>query len=195
MNAYIQPKKTVETKLEISKNNIKKQGGKNYSWATGGHRKLTGDSLHVLTDKNKNRKSRQPIGIGSSLSSIKNNQSQPKIQFLGDIKLTQDNEYSNTKFLGDATKMSVQNTSDREQYYQINRHTWYGLSPYQDARFDTSQPNRGLSSKPIYISTVAKIRYQKTNQNKYGYCNGTEHNGQYGFFSPEHITMLPLIKI
>lgn len=170
----------------------KNQGGRNYSWATGGHRKLTGDSLHVLTDKNKNRKSKQS---GSSLSSIKNNQSQPNISFLGDIKLTQDNEYSNTKFLGDATKMSVQNTSDREQYYQINKHTWYGLSPYQDARFDTSQPNRGLSSKPIYISTVAKIRYQKTNQNKYGYCNGTEHNGQYGFFSPEHITMLPLIKI
>lgn len=170
-----------------------KQGGRNYSWATGGYRKLSGDSLHLLTDKNKNRKNPQ---VKSSLyQTIKGDQSQPKIQWLGDIELTQDNDYSNTKFLGDATKMSVQNTSDREQYYQINRHTWYGLSPYQDARFDTSQPNRGLSSKPIYISTVAKIRYQKTNQNKYGYCNGTEHNGQYGFFSPEHITMLPLIKI
>ena len=63
----------------------KNQGGRNYSWATGGHRKLTGDSLHVLTDKNKNRKSKQS---GSSLSSIKNNQSQPNISFLGDIKLT-----------------------------------------------------------------------------------------------------------
>jgi len=56
-----------------------KQGGRNYSWATGGYRKLSGDSLHLLTDKNKNRKSRQPIGVGSSLSSIKNDQSQPSI--------------------------------------------------------------------------------------------------------------------
>lgn len=87
------------------------------------------------------------------------------------------------------------NSSTRELYRNWNLHSWYGLLPWEDQRFDNAEPNRGLTSEPIITRTSIMITYEKMSKNSEGY--GTDNNaiGKYGFFSPEHITMLPLIKL
>ena len=81
-------------------------------------------------------------------------------------------------------------------YYKYHSASWYALLPKEDPRFDNSEPNRGISSPPIPSTTEINIRYEKLNDNAKGYQ--PHKNNDYakrGFFSPEHVTMLPLIKI
>ena len=81
-------------------------------------------------------------------------------------------------------------------YYNYHSASWYALLPKEDPRFDTSEPNRGISSPPIPSTTEINISYEKINDNAKGYYPYS--NNEYakrGFFSPQHITMLPLIKI
>jgi hypothetical protein len=46
-----------------------------------------------------------------------------------------------------------------QDYYRYNRPAWYSLLPKEDSRFDTSEPNRGISSPPIANLAGVEIKY------------------------------------
>lgn len=53
------------------------------------------------------------------------------------------------------------------------------------------EPDRGITSKPIYTQSAADLKYYKTKD-----ANTTFHLSKtHGWFAPESITMLPLIKL
>jgi hypothetical protein len=85
--------------------------------------------------------------------------------------------------------------SSCDSYKKHNEKYWYSLSPHEDQRFDTAEPNRGLTSEPISSSFSINIDYQKIELNADVYGSSKNEQGKYGWFSPEHITMLPLIKL
>jgi hypothetical protein len=84
--------------------------------------------------------------------------------------------------------------SQADAYLQSHKRSWYALLPFEDPRTDTAEPNRGITSEPIPTGGTIEIEYKKMsiNANKYG---TKRNNAEYGFFSPEHINMLPLIKL
>lgn len=85
--------------------------------------------------------------------------------------------------------------SSIDSYKTHNAKYWYSLSQYEDQRFDTAEPNRGITSQPISSNFQINIDYQKIELNADVYGSTKNEQGQYGWFSPEHITMLPLIKL
>ena len=89
----------------------------------------------------------------------------------------------------------TESQSSCDSYKAHNAKYWYSLSPYEDQRFDTAEPNRGLTSEPISSSFQINIDYQKIELNADVYGGSKNEQGKYGWFSPEHITMLPLIKL
>ena len=52
-----------------------------------------------------------------------------------------------------------------QEYYHYQKDSWYGLLPYEDQRFDNSEPNRGLSSEPIPFTGSMKLFYKKMQEN------------------------------
>ena len=92
-------------------------------------------------------------------------------------------------------KDNLDKSEIRKQYRDEQLRAWYGLLPYEDPRFDTSQPNRGLTSAPIKSTMQINITYKKLSDNKALYGSPQNNMGDTGWFSPEHITMLPLIKL
>lgn len=85
-------------------------------------------------------------------------------------------------------------SGDALNYYIQQSNAPYSLLPFEDPRFDTSEPNRGMTSQPVPNSVQIKINYNKITANQ-DYGTSENANGSCGFFSPEHITMLPLIKL
>lgn len=106
-----------------------------------------------------------------------------------------ENTWPNSQYEKYADTYLINSQETREKYFDYQKNTWYSLSAYEDPRFDTAEPNRGLSSPPIASTQTIKIDYQKIELNALGYKAAQNENGKYGFFSPQHITMLPLIKL
>lgn len=109
-----------------------------------------------------------------------------------DSSVQNQTNFPNPEFLkkfDDETKLEL-----LMDYYQYNKDCWYSLLPKEDPRFDTSEPNRGISSAPIPSKSTINISYHKIKDNAKGYYTG-DKSDSLGFFSPQHITMLPLIKI
>lgn len=109
--------------------------------------------------------------------------------------LNSDNTLPNSQHEIYSDENLINSQTTRENYFNHQKNTWYSLSAYEDPRFDTAQPNRGLTSPPIASTQTIKIDYQKIELNALGYKSNENENGKYGFFSPQHITMLPLIKL
>lgn len=176
------------------------KAARRYSWATGGNRELTGTEIQILNFKKvkntyKNYKSladRLKIITKANENDIVMDGSSPEV--VSTIKFKQTVKYEGTKKLGDSSNYNLDNRSDMQEYYHYQKDAWYGLLPYEDQRFDNSEPNRGLSSEPIPFTGSIKLFYKKLEEN-FAYGSDKNSNGKQGFFSPEHITMLPLIKL
>lgn len=182
---------------DMSKND-KIRAARRYSWATGGHRELTGNEIQILHYKKVKNQYRGFAALKERVKSIVNgddiaiNDLQPEI--LGKITFKQNVKYEGTQKLGDSSNYDLTDKSDMQEYYHYQKDSWYGLLPYEDQRFDNSEPNRGLSSEPIPFTGSMKLFYKKMQENQ-AYGSDKNGNAKFGFFSPEHITMLPLIKL
>lgn len=75
---------------------------------------------------------------------------------------------------------------DPSKNSEFNKTTNYGIEHYLDPRFDTAEPNRGITSQ---ASDIIFAHPEKYNYAKYINNNSGE------FFSPESSQMIPLIKI
>lgn len=91
--------------------------------------------------------------------------------------------------------VSPQNATSLDKYYQYEVPYWYSFRLKDDPRFDTGEPNRGITSQPTNVYTYKNIKEDKLtiNQNNFGKGNGGNTTGS--FFSGENIKMIPLIKI
>lgn len=76
------------------------------------------------------------------------------------------------------------------KYYEYEKDYWCSFRIQDDPRFDTGEPNRGITSAPIMTQTYSEIPItkRKVNEIHFYLSNGS-------FFSPENVKMLPLIKI
>ena len=76
------------------------------------------------------------------------------------------------------------------RYYEYEKDYWWSFRLQDDPRFDTGEPNRGITSPPTLTTTYSSIPITKTEINK---TNFYLTNANY--FAPENVKMLPLIKI
>lgn len=74
-------------------------------------------------------------------------------------------------------------------YYETYKDNPYSLLHGEDPRFENAEPNRGITSPPIELGN-AIIHYYKKSEASTIFMTQTEN-----WFTPENITMLPLIKI
>lgn len=77
-----------------------------------------------------------------------------------------------------------------EDYANYQKDYWYSFRLQDDPRFDTGQPNRGITSPPTQTINYSSFPITKYDVNKSNFYL-TNAN----FFAPENVKMLPLIKI
>lgn len=82
----------------------------------------------------------------------------------------------------DGTKMKT--------YYTTYNGYPYSLRHGEDPRFENAEPNRGITSPPINLGNSPIYYYKKSDASSV-FMNTSSQN----WFTPENITMLPLIKI
>lgn len=81
----------------------------------------------------------------------------------------------------DGNKMNI--------YYKTFKDYPYSLIHGEDPRFENAEPNRGITSPPIDLGNSTIYYYKKTDSSTI-FTTQTDN-----WFTPENITMLPLIKI
>jgi hypothetical protein len=91
--------------------------------------------------------------------------------------------------------VSVSDGNKMEQYYKYEQPYWYSFRLKDDPRFDTGEPNRGITSPPTATYTYEHVPHDKLTINKENFGTGANGNLTGSFFSAENIKMLPLIKI
>jgi hypothetical protein len=75
-------------------------------------------------------------------------------------------------------------------YYDTYKDYPYSLIHAEDPRFENAEPNRGITSEPKELGSTTVYYYKKSDAASV-FMNTTSQN----WFTPENITMLPLIKI
>lgn len=84
----------------------------------------------------------------------------------------------------------TENTGGDAIKFKSSIHYPYSFSLIDDPRFQNAEPNRGLTSPPIYEDVHKVIKFKDTDALEVFY-DTTDIN----WFSPENIQMLPLIKL
>lgn len=160
--------------------------GRPYGWTTGGYRYLLTEELVQSSTQTEEEKQNQSIET----------QLRPKYDMPGayvsheTLGLAAPGENENP----DDYEIPLKDISEKQRYVNNHSRAWYSLLPFEDPRFDTAEPNRGLTSQPIPFTNHIDISYEKINDNRKAYAS-SKNKAACGFFSPEHITMLPLIKL
>jgi hypothetical protein len=77
-----------------------------------------------------------------------------------------------------------------KQYYEYEKPYWFSFRIKDDPRFETAEPNRGITSSPYNIETYNYIKESKSEINKRNFGSDTVN-----FVSCENQKLLPLIKI
>ena len=77
-----------------------------------------------------------------------------------------------------------------EKYYNYEKPYWFSFRIKDDPRFETAEPNRGITSSPYNIETYNYIKESKSEINKRNFGSDTVN-----FVSCENQKLLPLIKI
>jgi hypothetical protein len=75
-------------------------------------------------------------------------------------------------------------------YYETYKNYPYSLIHAEDPRFENAEPNRGITSEPKELGSTT-VYYHKKSDATSVFMNTSSQN----WFTPENITMLPLIKI
>lgn len=75
-------------------------------------------------------------------------------------------------------------------YYETYKDYPYSLIHAEDPRFENAEPNRGITSEPKELGSTT-VYYHKKSDASSVFMNTSSQN----WFTPENITMLPLIKI
>lgn len=188
MNKHIQIDETQMKQIDDDTKKLLDVAGFPYGWATGGHRILLApdETAEPTPDENNvegNAQGRHYEDTPPYFTSVES------LGYVAPGTNPRPDDYELPVNDDASDKLS-----QADAYLQSHKRSWYALLPFEDPRTDTAEPNRGITSEPIPTGGTIEIEYKKMsiNANKYG---TKRNNAEYGFFSPEHINMLPLIKL
>ena len=86
-------------------------------------------------------------------------------------------------------KLSPSDIQTYIDYYDYQKGWEYSFRLIDDPRFETGEPNRGITSAPISSNKLYEVIHKsEINTENYPYSNAN-------YFSMQHISMIPLIKI